>query len=101
MISFIFWLKRQKNLLSRPRRSKQRWDARPRRVRLGLEVLETRLAPAGSVTATLAVSPTTTNLGDTLSYTAVLSNGSGSTATGVQYSDTLDANTTLVNGSIH
>jgi len=54
MISFIFWLKRQKNLLSRPRRSKQGWDARPRRVRLGLEVLETRLAPA--VTATLAVS---------------------------------------------
>jgi hypothetical protein len=76
-------------------------DARPRRVRLGLEELETRLAPAGNVTATLAVNPQTANLGDTLSYTAVITNSSGSTATGVQYSDTLDANTTLVNGSLH
>jgi hypothetical protein len=100
MISFFFWLKRQKNLLSRPTRSR-RWAARPRRGRLGLEELETRLVPANNVTATLAVSPTTTNLGDTLSYTGVITNNSGSTATGVQYSDTLDANTTLVPGSIH
>jgi uncharacterized repeat protein (TIGR01451 family) len=100
MFSFFFWLKRQKNPLSRPRRSR-RWAARPRRGRLGLEQLETRLAPANSLTATLAVSPTTANRGDTLSYTAVLTNNSGATATGVQYSDTLDANTTLVSGSLH
>jgi hypothetical protein len=64
MISFLFWLRRQQNLLSRPR-SSQRWAARPRRVRPRLEELETRLAPAGGVTATLAVSPSAANLGGT------------------------------------
>jgi uncharacterized repeat protein (TIGR01451 family) len=65
-----------------------------------LEYLEERLAPAG-VAATLAVSPTTAHLGDTLSYTAAITNNSGSTVTGIQYSDALDANTTLVAGSLH
>jgi uncharacterized repeat protein (TIGR01451 family) len=99
MFRFSFWLRWQRALVSGPKCSRRR-APRPRRFRPWLEGLEARLAPAG-VTATLAVSPTTANLGDTLSYTAIFTNNTGSTATGVQYSDPLDANTTLVAGSIH
>jgi uncharacterized repeat protein (TIGR01451 family) len=78
--------------------------------RLSFEQLEHRLAPAGSVTAFLtavtspanAFVPAAANAGDTLNYTAVITNNTGATVTGVNYNGTpLDGNTTLVPGSIH
>src|SRR5262249_42750245 len=53
-----------------------------------------------SISATKTHSPSGPfHLGDTITYSTTISNG-GSDATGVTFSDTPDANTTLVNGSI-
>jgi uncharacterized repeat protein (TIGR01451 family) len=39
--------------------------------------------------------------GDTISYTATITNNSGSDATGVEFNPSIDPSTTLVNGSVH
>ena len=56
---------------------------------------------AANVTATDSGAPSTVSPGGTINYTVTIGNTSGATATGVQFSDTLDANTTLVAGSVH
>ncbi|HEV7701102.1 MAG TPA: Ig-like domain-containing protein, partial [Pyrinomonadaceae bacterium] len=73
-------------------------------LRFGSEAQRRPNAPLATVTATLddGVTPNTTrkNPGDTINYTAVLSD-SVSDATVVVYNSTLDPNTTLIGGSIH
>jgi len=64
------------------------------------------LSPAGpTVTAvksyTLPGAQTTANPGDTITYSIVISNTGMADATGVMFSDMLDANTTLVPGSLN
>src|SRR5262249_9237935 len=77
--------------------------------RLQLLQLEDRIAPAG-VTATLGVVvsppnafvPAAAHAGDTLNYTAIITNNTGGTVSAVNYNGTpLDGNTTLVPGSLH
>src|SRR5215831_5152537 len=54
-----------------------------------------------TVTATKAVDVHThAHLGDTLTYTVVITNTGATDATGVNFLDTIDANTTLVGGSL-
>src|SRR6185295_10406589 len=59
---------------------------------------------APNVTATkshmLAFGDTEANPGDTLTYTIVISNSGTTDATGVNFSDTIDPNTTLVAGTL-
>jgi hypothetical protein len=73
-------------------------------------LLDDRITPVAGLSASLGVSvspsngynPAAANLGDTLNYTAIITNPTGATATGVNYVGTpLDANTTLVAGSLH
>src|SRR5262245_5875002 len=52
-------------------------------------------APGGDVNGNGQVDP-----GDTLRYRVDITNPSGTDMTGVQYTDTIDANTTLVGGSV-
>jgi uncharacterized repeat protein (TIGR01451 family) len=62
------------------------------------------LTPAApNITATKTDSPgTPANPGDTITYTVMISNTTGTAdATGVMFNDTIDANTTFVNGSIN
>jgi uncharacterized repeat protein (TIGR01451 family) len=44
--------------------------------------------------------PTVANPGDTIHYTAIISNTGTADATGVQFNDDVDANTAVVNGSV-
>jgi uncharacterized repeat protein (TIGR01451 family) len=56
---------------------------------------------APAVTATKSHTPAgSANPGDTLTYTVVIGNSGTSDATGVNFSDTIDPNTTLVPGSV-
>lgn len=56
---------------------------------------------APNITATKSHTPPgSANPGDTLTYTVVISNSGASDATGVNFSDTIDPNTTLVPGSV-
>lgn len=52
-----------------------------------------------SITATKSVDKTSAKAGDTLTYTVTISN-SGTNASNVVFTDTIDANTTLVAGSV-
>src|SRR4051794_31379641 len=90
---------RHTNPLTGGRRSARR---RPRHPLL-LERLEDRTTPAAGLTATKAAALQTDNNantlvdpGDTLRYTVTVSNPTGGAATGVTFSDTPDANTTVV-----
>ncbi|HEV3309263.1 MAG TPA: Ig-like domain repeat protein, partial [Chloroflexota bacterium] len=58
-------------------------------------------ATSPTISATLAASPSPVNPDGTISYTAVVSNTGTAAATGVSYSDPLDARTTPVAGSLH
>ena len=56
---------------------------------------------APNITATKSHTPPgSANPGDTLTYTVVISNSGTSDATGVNFTDTIDPNTTLVPGSV-
>src|SRR2546423_13157872 len=56
---------------------------------------------APTITATKSHMPAgNANPGDTLTYTVVITNSGTSDATGVNFSDTIDPNTTLVAGSV-
>src|SRR5207253_2925491 len=65
------------------------------------------LSPAGTPTITAVKSytlpgaQTTANPGDTITYSIVISNTGMADATGVMFSDMIDANTTLVPGSLN
>src|SRR5436190_15539398 len=60
------------------------------------------VSPLGpALTATKVASPNTAvNPGDTIMYTIEITNGGDADATGVNFTDTIDPNTTLVPGSV-
>ncbi|HYG75303.1 MAG TPA: putative Ig domain-containing protein [Planctomycetota bacterium] len=62
-----------------------------------------RMVAAGDVTVVKSGTPDPVNAGGTINYTITVQNTSNppKTLTGVQLSDTLDAQLTLVNGSVH
>src|SRR5205085_7101535 len=69
--------------------------------------IEQAVSPAavGPITASLTDNVPATNPtpkpGQTITYTATITNTGSTDATGAAFSDTPDANTTLVNGSVH
>src|SRR5437870_2561763 len=54
----------------------------------------------GNITGVKTVDKPTANPGDTLTYTVVVTNTTPSTPTSATFTDTIDANTTLVAGSV-
>src|SRR5262245_52730721 len=70
------------------------------RLRPVLEQLESRLAPAVTITATKAVDLAVADPGDTLTYTVTIADTGTDDATGVQFLDSLDPNLTFVNDSV-
>src|SRR5258708_25271178 len=65
-----------------------------------LLLLEDRITPVAGITGTKTVDLLTANPGDTLNYTVAIKNNLATDATGFQYVDTVDANTTFVSNSV-
>ena len=62
--------------------------------------LESRLAPSVTIVGTKTVDLSTANPGDTLTYTVAIADTGDTDALGVQYLDTVDANTNFVPNSV-